>query len=45
MQYNPTILNTKYKTPHGVFFDSTSSKMGIDSKLKRERKLPGPLDY
>lgn len=33
--YNPTIINTRFRSSHGVHCDSGSDRMEIDLKLRR----------
>jgi hypothetical protein len=45
VQYNPTILNSKFRSSHGVYMDTMSDRMELDGKLRRKKLLPGPTDY
>ena len=45
VQYNPTILNSKYQSSHGVYMDTMSDRMDLDQKLRKKKLIPGPSDY
>lgn len=42
VEYNPTIISSKYRSPHGVYMDSSQERLAIESNIRRTQDLPAP---